>query len=217
MATGLGEVAAPGVQAVAGDQEAVERRTARGREVEASEPLPDSGRQLPHVLGVGEDRHVFVGVVCGDALEPFEHLVARDPQCGHRGAGGQIGPGENRAPGGVGVEDRAHRGDKLGDRAVEERLGRTAAVGAVGQAATGIDANEVVAGKGRLILPAGGHEQFKRLAGDDHAVVAARAERPAAAVEFAANGPQGVERVGGGRAGERCHARNLRNPWGPPQ
>ena len=37
VATGLGEIAAPGVQAVAGDQEAVERRTARGREVGAGD------------------------------------------------------------------------------------------------------------------------------------------------------------------------------------
>jgi hypothetical protein len=101
------------------------------------------------------------------------------------------------------VEDGAHgaapqlRHD-VGDQAVEERLGRRFAGRAVADATGRIDPDEVVGAEGRLVLAAGGDQQFERVAGEDHAVVARGAERPVAGVKLAADGPQLVDGAGGG-------------------
>ena len=56
---GLGEIAAPGVEPVPREQEAVAGR-AGGRPIECGEPMADSLGELRHVLRVGEDRKSVV-------------------------------------------------------------------------------------------------------------------------------------------------------------
>ena len=170
LAPGLGEVAAPRVKAVAREEESVKRRTFRIAPVGGEEPGPDPRGELRHRLGIGEDRHLFAGVVGGDAIEALEHLVALDPH----GAAPTIGAGEDRRPDRMGVEHGADGGDQFGDEAVEEGLGGGLPPRAVARYSSGIDADEVVACEDRLVFAADGDRQFERGTAGDDAVVAAR-------------------------------------------
>ena len=190
---GLGEIPAPGVEAMTGKEESVERRTLRIAPVGGLEAGPDLGGEFLHVLSVGEDRHLLEGVVGDDAVEPFEHLVAFDPH----GPPGQVGAGEDRRPHRVGVEDRADGGDEFGDQAMEKCFSGGLSSRPVARCPGGVDPDEVVTAEGRLVLAADGDRQFQRGAGGDDAVVAARSQRPTTAVELPADGPELVDGVEG--------------------
>ena len=208
---GLGEVPAPRVEPVPREQEPVHGRRCRG-EIDVGEPAPHIGRQGRHVLRVREDGHLDGRLVRGDPGEALEHLVAGDPHA----AAGQVEPREERGPLRVGVQHGSDRGVERGHRAMEERFRRRASPASVADVPGGIHPHEVVAAERRLVESARRDDQFERIARGDDAVVAARAQRPATAMELPADRPQAVDRVGrrvggmlegGGRV--RTHDRRL--------
>ena len=172
LAPGLGEVAAPRVEAVAGEEESMKRRTLRIAPVGGAEPGPDPRGELRHRLGIGEDRHLLEGVVGDDAIEALEHLVALDPH----GAPRQVGAGEDRRPDRMGMEHGADGGNQFGDEAVEEGLRGGLPFQSVARYSSGIDADEVVASEGRLVFAADGDRELERGPAGDDAVVAARSQ-----------------------------------------
>lgn len=84
MAVGLLEARAPSVQAVAGEEEAVQAGPLR----EEAADLAGEGR---HVLRVAEHRHEDLGLVGRDPLQPLLHLVAAEHEAAEsRPAGFEI-------------------------------------------------------------------------------------------------------------------------------
>ena len=166
---GLPHVAAPGVEAVAADQEAVGQRVDR-----VGQPLGDLAGQGGDVLRVLEDRHPLAMFVGADAGKALEHLVAFDPEAAGRG----VQVGQHGAPNRMRVQHGADAGLPA-EHEMQRRLGRRLFVGGRDGPAGLIDDDEIGRLEAALVLAAGGEQQAERGGVEDDAVVAAGAARPA--------------------------------------
>ena len=200
----LGEVFAPRVEPVAREQEAMKGLPRGVAPVGSRESIADSLREFVHVLAVSEYGHFLKGFVRADALKALEHFVAFDPQTASR----QVAVGENRAPDGMRVQDRANRWNEFGNHAVQERLGRGFLGRPTADPSGSIHPHEVVAAEGRLVLAAGSNEQFERVSRRDHAVVAASAQRPRSRMKLLSDAAKLLDRIGNGWVDGwcACHA-----------
>ena len=139
----------------------------------------------------------------GEAGEALEHFVAGDAQ----DAFGEKEFPEDRGGHRVGVEHGPGPGFREGG--VKERLGAGREPCFTDRGTVPINEEELIWRETALVKAAAGHEQSERGPVDDDAVVAARAERPAAAVEIASGhdeigdfGGKGIGHGHGERIGE---------------
>lgn len=146
----------------------------------------DHAGEAGDVLRVWVDLDHGLRLVRADAGEAFEHFVARDSQ---RAVFEKM---LTEHGGGDRVSVEHSPGSMLGQSGVQQGLGtgferRFAHGGGVF-----IDEEELLGLEPAFVEAAAGHEQRERLAADDDAVIAARAERPASAMEIAS----GLDEIG---------------------
>ncbi len=182
MALELVEVAAPRVQAVAADEQAVRVG------LSAQQRFHGGGGRRP-VLRVLDDGQPLAVGVRGHPAEPLEHLVPLDGEAALR----RRPLREERAPDGMGMGDGA-RPARADDGQVQARL-RGGTAGPAGGAPLVIDGDHLRALDRALVRPAGSDDQAQGVGADHGAEVPARPEGPAALVGAAHDAGQALRGV----------------------
>ena len=114
MPSSCGDVAAPSVESVSADQEAVGDSFGR-----LSLHLLNLSGERRNVLGVLENRNPKVRVVSGDSLEPLEHFETVNLEA----VLGEEVIGQKRRPNAVRMQNAANRFGPLSEYDVQHRFG----------------------------------------------------------------------------------------------
>ena len=174
MAGGLRKVFPPRVHPMPADEKSVNLRI-------LLQHLRRFRTQRFHVLAVLDNRDPFPMLVCRDAVQPFQHLVAFDekPALAH------VIVRKNRAPHRMCVENRAGT-PAVDDRRMQQRFGGRLSRIRRQDAAVAVDFENVLRLEVSFVQRTRGNRNPQGIAADDGAEVAACAENPAPPMEVAA-------------------------------
>src|SRR5260370_29901068 len=143
----------------------------------AAQDCLDACGKSGNILRVLHDGQPFAVLVGLDSFQTFEHFIPRDAEAAFR----SVEVGEKSAPHRVRVKNRAGPAD-AGHSKMKQRLCRGFA-GTAKDIAVSINLQEVLRVESCLVEPRRRYKQTQRLAPQNGAEVAARAERPSTGIE----------------------------------